>query len=112
MELGWLETPGVLVVARIPSVIVPVCVVTNVSKCVLKHTHSVSEMARMSKMACVSEKVCEGEAPCVRGTACMRLRYEREIAVGMRENAIPCPSESVMARCVSVMARGSACVEW
>ena len=105
-SLGGMETPGVLVVARIPSVIVPVCVVTNVSKCVLKHTHSVSEMARMSK------KVCKGEAPCVRGTACVRLRYEREIAVGMRENAITWPSESVMARCVSVMARGSVCVEW
>ena len=100
---GVWRPPGALVVARIPSVVVPVCVV---SKCV----HSVSEMARMSKKACVGERPCMEEARCVRGTACVRSRYEREMAVGMREHATACPS--VMARCVSVMARGSACTEW
>ena len=102
---------------RIPSVIVPVCVVkgTSVAKCVVKRAHSVSkmacvsEMACVSKRACVSEKACMGEAPCVRETTCVRARYEREMAVGMWENATACPS--VMARCVSIMARGSACVE-
>jgi len=43
----------------------------------------------------------------VRGTACVRWRYEREIAVSMRENATAC--ESVMVRCVSVVAHGSLC---
>ena len=93
-SLGGMETPGALVVARIPSVIVPVCVVKGVSvaKCVLKRTHSV------------------GERPCVRETACVRTRYEREMVVGMRETATAC--QSVMGRCVSIMARRSACVEW
>ena len=35
-SLGGMKTPGVLVVARIPSVFVPVCVFTSVAKCVLK----------------------------------------------------------------------------
>jgi len=34
------------------------------------------------------------------------------MAVGMREHATACPSESVIMRCVSIMARRSACVEW
>ena len=92
-SLGGMETPGALVVARIPSVNVPVCVLMSVAKCVLKRAHSV------------------GERPCVRETACVRERYEREMAVGMREHATACPSESVMIRCVSIMARRSACVE-
>ena len=83
--------------------------VTNVSKCVLKRAHIVSEIACVSEKACVSGKACKEEPPCVRGTACVRARYEREMAVGMRETATACPS--VMARWVSVMARGSACVE-
>ena len=44
-SLGGMETPGALVVARIPSVVVPVCVFTSVAKCVLKRTQSVGEMA-------------------------------------------------------------------
>ena len=44
-SLGGMETLGLLVVARIPDVIVPECVVecmsgTSVSKCVLKCAHS------------------------------------------------------------------------
>jgi len=96
-SLGGMKTPGALVVARIPSVVVPVCVVskcvfTSVAKCMLKCAHSM------------------GERLCVRETACVRERYEKEMAVGMREHATACPS--VMVRCVSVMSRGSACVEW
>jgi len=104
-SLGGMETPGPLELTRIPSAIVPVCVVkgTSVSKCVLKRVHSTSVMASVSKMACVGERPCMGEAPCVRGTACVRARYEREMAVGMQETATACPSEGVMARWVSVV---------
>ena len=52
-QLGGMETPGALVVVRIPSAIVPVCVLTSVAKCMLKRAHCVSEMACASKMACV-----------------------------------------------------------
>ena len=40
-----METPGALVVARIPSANIPVCVFTSVAKCVLKRAESVGEMA-------------------------------------------------------------------
>jgi len=94
-SLGGMEAPGALVVARVPGVVVPVCVLASVAGCMLGRAHSL------------------GEGPCVRGTACVRSpRYDREMAVGMREHATACPSESVMVRCVSVMARGSAGVEW
>ena len=110
-SLGGKETLGPLVVARIPSVIVPVCVVKGVSAAsVLKRAHRVSVMASVSKMACVGERPCMEEALCVRVTACVRSRYEREMAVGMRENATACPS--VMEWCVSVVTRRSAWVEW
>ena len=42
-SLGVMEAPGTLVVARIPSVNVPVCVFTSVAKCVLKSAHGVGE---------------------------------------------------------------------
>ena len=65
-SLGGMEAPGALVVARIPSVIVPVCVVKGVSAAsVLKRAHSVGEMV------CVGKKPCMEEAPCVRGTVCV-----------------------------------------
>jgi len=78
-SLGVMEAPGTLVVARIPSVNVPVCVVskcvfTSVAKCVLKITHSVSERlcvkqtARVGEIASLSEKVCVDETPCMKGT--------------------------------------------
>ena len=77
----------------------------------------VEETPRVTGTACVSSMVCVGdmacfmeEARCVRETVCVRERYEREMTVGMREHATAC--ESVMVRCVSVMARRSACVEW
>ncbi len=95
-SLGGMETPGPLVVARIPSVIVPVCVVKGVSapprvsgvvasvpECVLpstpctseeavcaSETVCVSETPRVSAPACVSGAVCENGAPRVSGAAC------------------------------------------
>jgi len=119
-----MEAPGPLVVARNPSANVPVCVFTSVAECVLRRAHSVGERRCVKETACVSERPCVrktacvketpsvSERPCVTETACVRSRYDREMAVGMRETATACPSESVMARCVSVMARRSACVKW
>ncbi len=95
-SLGGIEAPGTPVVARIPSVIVPVCVVKGVSapprvsgvvasvpECVLpstpctseeavcaSETVCVSETPRVSAPACVSGAVCEKGAPRVSGAAC------------------------------------------
>ena len=57
-SLGGMEAPGPLVVARIPSVNVPVCVVskcvfTSVAKCVLQRAHSVGERLCVKETACV-----------------------------------------------------------
>ena len=100
---GGMETPGALEVAQFPSVVVPVCVVTSVAKCVLESTHCVRETPCMEEARCVSEKVFKGEAPCVKETACVRSRYETEMAVGMREGTTACPS--AMVECVSARAR-------
>ena len=120
--MGGMEALGPLVVARIPSVVVSKCVFTSVEKCVLKRAHSVGERRCVSKTACLGEMECFNERPCVREarcvkettgvteTACVRERYEREMAVGMRETATACPSG--MVKCVSIMARRSACVKW
>ena len=75
----------------------------------MKKTPCVEETVRMKEAACVSERVCVSEARCVRGTACVRSLYVREMTVGMREYAAASPSENVMKRCVSVVARGSLC---
>ena len=163
-SLGVMEALGPPVVARIPSVVVPVCVFTSVEKCVLQRAHSVGERlcvkettcvketpsvsnmvcvsdmtsgsekacvretpcvsetpcmekarcvketACVSEMACVSERRGVKETPCVTETTCVRERYEREMTVGMRENATACPS--VMEWCVSVVTRRCAWVEW
>ena len=53
-SLGGMEAPGVLVVARIPSAIAPVCVLTSVAKSVLKRAHGMSVVVCISEMACVS----------------------------------------------------------
>ena len=119
-----MEAPEPLVVARLPSVNVPVCVVsrcvfTSVAKCVLKSTHSVGERLCVRKTTCVREevgvdetpgvsetpcvgeiasvreKVCVTETPCVKETSCM------DETPRVKEAA--CVSE---ARCV----RGTACV--
>ena len=48
-SLGSMETPGALEVAQIPSVVIPVCVVRTVAKCVLESTHCVSETPCMEE---------------------------------------------------------------
>ena len=68
-SLGGMETPGALVVARIPSANVPVCVLTSVAICVLKRTQSVSNMV------CVGEMACE----------CMRETETQTVSDGRRE---------------------------
>ena len=107
-SLGGMKAPGPLVVVRIPSVNVPVCVLTSVAKCVLRRTHRVSEMACVSERLCVKqtacvsemasvrEKVCVketpcvDETPCVRKTVCVRERYERDYDwYAGRRNRIP-----------------------
>ena len=55
-SLGGMETPGALEVARIPSVSVPVCVVTSVPVCAVKG---------------VSETPCARATPCVEATPCV-----------------------------------------
>ena len=55
-SLGGMETPGALVVARVPSVIVPVCAVKGVSE---------TPCARATP--CVKETPCVDETPCVSG---------------------------------------------
>ena len=118
-SLGGMEAPGALEVTRIPSVIVPVCVVKGVSAptCVdetpgTSETPCMSETPRVSVTACVSGMVRVSEARCVRETACVRSLYEREMTVGMREHAAASPGVNVMEWCLSVMTRRCAWVEW
>ena len=66
----------------------------------------------VSGTTCASEMARVSEWPCVRETACVRSLCEREMTVGMRENAAASPCPSVMSRCVSVVTRRSACVKW
>ena len=101
-SMGGIETPEPLVVARVPSVIVPVCVVKEVSEtpcvdetpcvsdvfasvpeCVLPSTPCVKgapqpetarvcETPRVSALAGVSGMVCVSEARCVSERPCVR----------------------------------------
>ena len=91
--------PGALEVARIPSVIVPVCVVKGVSappcvdetpcveatkcvsgvvasvpECVLPSTPCMSEGVCVTETPCMSETLCVNEAPCESGTTCVPER--------------------------------------
>ena len=68
--LGGMKAPGTLVVALIPSTIVPVCVVskcvyTSVAKCVLKRAHSVGERLCVRETTCVKETPSMSEKVCV-----------------------------------------------
>ena len=91
LSLGVMEALGTLVVARFPSVIVPVCVVSkcvymSVVKCVLKSAHSVGERRCVRATACVDETPCVSgvvasvpkcvlpSTPCVEETPCGRNR--------------------------------------
>ena len=76
-SLGGMKTPGALVVARIPRVSVPVCVVsrcvyTSVLKCVLRRTHSGSKRACVKAPSCASETPCMDEPPCKRASPCVK----------------------------------------
>ena len=70
-SLGGVKAPEPPVVARFPSVSVPVCVFTSVAKCVLKRAHSVGERRCVKETVCVSEMACLSERPCVTETACV-----------------------------------------
>ena len=75
-----METPGALVVARVPGVIVPsvnvpVCVVsrcmyTSVFKCVLQRMHSAGERRCVRGATSVSAPPCMSETPSVEETPC------------------------------------------
>ena len=88
-----MKAPGTLVVARFPSVIVPVCVVKGVSAtpCVKEETPCVRETPCVSGTTCASEIARVSEWPSVRETACVRSLYVREMTVGMREHAAASP---------------------
>ena len=102
-SLGGMEAPGAREVTRIPSVIVPVCVVKCVSAppcvdetpcveatpcvsgvfasvpgCVLSSTPCMNESASVSNMVCVSETPRVSVPTCVSGMVCegngMRVR--------------------------------------
>ena len=103
-----METPGALEVARIPSVIVPVCVVkgvsappcvsgvvTSVPGCVLPSTPCVSEGVCVTETLCMSETPRVSVPACVSGMVCVR-----EMA---RVSEQPCVSERPSVR-------GTACV--
>ena len=106
------ETPGVEETPCVSGV------VASVPKCVLPSTRCVEEAPRVNETPCVSgttcapEMACVSERPCVRGTACVRSLYVREMTVGMREHATPCPSVNVMEWTVSIVTRRCAWVEW
>jgi len=75
-SLGGMEAPGDLEVTRIPSVIVPVCVVsrcvyTSVLKCVLRRTHSVGAGACVRATPCVDETPGIEETPSMEETPCV-----------------------------------------
>ena len=70
-SLGGIEAPEPLVVARIPSANVPVCVFTSVFKCVLQRTHSGSARACVRATPCMDETPGLSETPCVEETPCV-----------------------------------------
>ena len=85
-SLGGVETPGALEVARVPRVNVPVCVFTNVAKCVLQRTHRA------------------GERRCVRGATSVSA------PTGVRETLCATPSASETPCASGVLTSGPACV--
>jgi len=93
------------VVTRIPSVVVPVCVVsrcvyTSVAKCVLQRAHSMGARACVRATACVTETPCVDETPCVPKCVLPSTPYVSE---GVCVTEAPCMSE---APCAS----GTTCV--
>ena len=104
-SLGGMETPGALEVARIPGVIVPsvsvpVCVVsrcvyTSVFKCVLRRTNSVGTRACVEETPCVSgvfASVPQCVLPCM---PCKKGAPQAEEAAGAKETARVCEAPCV-----------------
>ena len=63
--MGGMEAPGTLVGTRFPSVNVPVCVFTSVTKCVLQSAHSGGERRCVRATPCMDETPSMKETPCV-----------------------------------------------
>ena len=78
----------------------------------MKETPRVSAPACVNGMVCVNETARVSERPSVRGTACVRSLCVREMLVGMREHAAASPGVSVMLRCLSLVTRRCAWLEW
>ena len=87
--------------------------------CVVE-TPRVSAPVGVSDGVCVGEAQCVSERPgvgCVKVTACVRLLYTREMAVGMHEHVAASPDVSLNVICVRFESRGTreyeceACVE-
>jgi len=71
-----METPGAREVAKVPSVNVPVCVVskcvfTSMVKCVLQCAHTVGARACVKATACMEETPSMEETPCAKETPCV-----------------------------------------
>ena len=105
------------VVASVPGCVLPSAPCVREAVCV-SETVCVNEAPCVSgttcapEMARVSEQPGVSEARCVRKTACVRSLYVREMTVGMREHAAASPGVSVMVRCVSLVTRRCAWIEW
>ena len=88
-----METPGALVVARVPSVIVPVCVVKGVSE-----TPCAKETPRMEETPCVSGVVASVPESVLPSTPCVKGAPQAEEAACAVETARvceqPCVSET------------------
>ena len=124
------ETPRVTETPCVDETLCVSGVVTSVPGCVLPSTLCMSETLcmdeapRVEEAACAGEtaRVCEpacmketprvSERPSMRKTACVRSLCVREMTVGMREHATASPGVNVMVRCLSLVTRRSACVEW
>ena len=114
-----MQAPGTLVVTRFPSVIVPVCVLTSVVKCVLQRAHSMGARVCVRAAACVKETPGVKETPCLSGVVasvpkCMLpstpcMEEAPRVSVTACVSSMVCASETVCvneARCV----RGTVCV--
>ena len=91
-ELGGYGDPEPLVVARVPSVNVPGCVVKGV-----RATPCMDETPSMKETPCVHETACVDEAPRVPETLCVR--------------ATPCMDETPSVNETQCMEE-TPCVEW
>ena len=103
-SLGGMETPGALVVARVPSVsVVPVCVVTSVPVCVsVSAPPSVNET--LSETTCVSGVVTSVPECVLSSTPCVRGAPQAEEAACAQKTARVCGQPA----CVSETPRVSA----